>query len=89
VTTMTVTPIRPYTVPSVTAQPPASFGATVARLRRRRGMSQVVCANLVGRSEDWLSKVEHDRIPVDRLSVLRELARVLHVDLGVLIEVAR
>ncbi|WUR62257.1 helix-turn-helix domain-containing protein [Micromonospora chokoriensis] len=71
-----------------TANPPASFGQTVARLRRRRGLSQVVCANLVGRSETWLAKVEHDRIPVDRLSVLRDLARVLGVDLTALIEVA-
>lgn len=66
----------------------SSFGATVARLRRRRGLSQVVCAQLVGRSETWLAKVEHDRIPVDRLSVLRELARVLGVDVRVLIEAA-
>ncbi|MGN9894035.1 helix-turn-helix domain-containing protein [Micromonospora sp. L31] len=71
-----------------TVNPPATFGQTVARLRRRRGLSQVVCAQLVGRSETWLAKVEHDRIPVDRLSVLRDLARVLGVDLAVLIEVA-
>ncbi len=67
---------------------PASFGATVARLRRRRGLSQVACAQLVGRTEGWLAKVEHDRIPVDRLSVLRQLAAVLGVDLAVLIEAA-
>jgi transcriptional regulator with XRE-family HTH domain len=65
-----------------------SFGSTVARLRRRRGMSQRACAELVGRTEDWLYKVEHDRIPVDRLSVLRELAAVLRVDVLTLVEVA-
>ncbi|MFU8876355.1 helix-turn-helix domain-containing protein [Micromonospora sp. SL4-19] len=80
---MIATVMRP-----VAANRPATFGATVARLRRRRGMSQVVCAQLVGRSETWLAKVEHDRIPVDRLSVLRELALVLGVDLAALIEVA-
>lgn len=71
-----------------TVTPAATFGQTVARLRRRRGLSQVVCAQLVGRSKTWLAKVEHDRIPVDRLSVLRDLARVLGVDLAALIEVA-
>jgi transcriptional regulator with XRE-family HTH domain len=63
-----------------------SFGACVARLRRRRGLSQEVCAGLVGRTADWLSKVENDRISIDRVSVLRQLASVLRVDLAVLVE---
>ncbi|MBQ0897192.1 helix-turn-helix domain-containing protein [Micromonospora sp. U56] len=79
---------RPATGRAI-VNPAVTFGPTVARLRRRRGLSQVVCAQLVGWSETWLAKVEHDRIPVDRLSVLRDLARVLGVDLAVLIEVAR
>ncbi|MEU4715522.1 helix-turn-helix transcriptional regulator [Micromonospora purpureochromogenes] len=87
--TMTITAVRPATVNRRAGlNQPVTFGQTVARLRRRRGLSQVVCANLVGRSETWLAKVEHNRIPVDRLSVLRDLARVLGVDLAVLIEVA-
>jgi ribosome-binding protein aMBF1 (putative translation factor) len=73
--------------PTITPAP-TSFGATIARLRRRQGLSQLVCAELIGRSEDWLRKVEHNKIPVDRLSVLRELARVLKVDILTLIEVA-
>ena len=74
---------RPLVTPA-----PDSFGAAITRLRRRRGMSQLVCAELVGRTEDWLRKVEHNRIPVDRLSVLRELARVLDVSVHDLIEVS-
>ncbi|SHN35269.1 helix-turn-helix domain-containing protein [Cryptosporangium aurantiacum] len=65
-----------------------SFGTTITRLRRRSGMSQIACAELVGRTPDWLSKVENDRIPVDRLTVLKELARVLDVDVFQLIEAA-
>jgi transcriptional regulator with XRE-family HTH domain len=71
---------------AVLAPSTESLGARIARLRRRRGMSQVACAGLVGRSEDWLSKVENGRIPIDRLSVLRELARVLRVDVLTLLE---
>jgi transcriptional regulator with XRE-family HTH domain len=66
--------------------PRAHLGARIARLRRRRGISQVACAGLVGRSEDWLSKVENGHIVIDRLSVLRELARVLRVDLTTLLD---
>jgi transcriptional regulator with XRE-family HTH domain len=71
---------------AVLTPPAESLGARIARFRRRRGISQVACAGLVGRSEDWLSKVENDHIPLDRLSVLRELARVLRVDLFTLLE---
>ncbi len=95
---MTTTATRPAVNPAARLIPrgprpliaPAadSFGATIARLRRRRGLSQLVCAELVGRTEDWLRKVEHNKIPVDRLTVLRELARVLRVDVRDLIEVA-
>lgn len=35
-----------------------SIGERIAFYRRRRGLSQVVLANLVGRTEDWLSKIE-------------------------------
>lgn len=61
-------------------------GARIARYRRRRGMTQECLAGLVGRTVDWLGKVEHDRIPVDRLSVLRALAVALRVSVGDLTE---
>jgi transcriptional regulator with XRE-family HTH domain len=41
-------------------------------------------AGLVGRSESWLSQVERGLRDVDSYSVLRDLARVLRVDIGTL-----
>ena len=60
-------------------------GARIARLRRRRGISQVALAGLVGRSESWLSQVERGQRGVDSLAVLREVARVLRVHLDDLV----
>jgi transcriptional regulator with XRE-family HTH domain len=62
-----------------------TIGERIAFYRRRRGISQVVLADLVGRTEDWLSKVENGRIVPDRLSVLRNLADHLDVGLGDLV----
>ncbi|MGH3976234.1 MAG: helix-turn-helix domain-containing protein, partial [Pseudonocardiaceae bacterium] len=53
--------------------------------RQRRGISQEVLAGLVGRTADWLSKIENNRIDLDRLSVLRSLASALDVTIGDLI----
>jgi hypothetical protein len=36
-------------------------------------MSQRVLADLVGRTEDWLNKVENNRIQLDRISVIQNL----------------
>jgi hypothetical protein len=41
-----------------------------------------VLADLVGRTEDWLNKVENNRIQLDRLSVISSLAQELDVTLG-------
>lgn len=62
-----------------------TIGERVAFYRRRRGMAQVVLAGLVGRTEDWLSKVENNRIELDRLSVIRILAEALDVALADLV----
>lgn len=62
-----------------------TIGERVAFYRRRRGMAQVVLAGLVGRTEDWLSKVENNRIELDRLSVIRSLAEALDVTLADLV----
>jgi transcriptional regulator with XRE-family HTH domain len=59
-----------------------TVGERVAWYRRRRGMSQEVLAGLVGRTVDWLSKAENNRIDLDRLSVVRTLADALDVTLG-------
>lgn len=59
-----------------------TIGERVSWYRRRRGLSQRVLADLVGRTEDWLNKVENNRIQLDRLSVIGALARELDVALG-------
>ncbi|MEO3776138.1 helix-turn-helix domain-containing protein [Micromonospora sp. B11E3] len=59
-----------------------TIGERVCWYRRRRGLSQEVLAGLIGRTADWLGKVENNRIELDRLSVIKSLAEVLDVPLG-------
>ncbi|WP_432902471.1 helix-turn-helix domain-containing protein [Micromonospora matsumotoense] len=59
-----------------------TIGERVAWYRYRRGLSQEVLAGLIGRTADWLGKVENNRIELDRLSVIKSLAEVLDVPLG-------
>ncbi|MEU0572461.1 helix-turn-helix domain-containing protein [Nonomuraea sp. NPDC005983] len=59
-----------------------TIGERVAWYRKRRGMAQEVLAGLIGRTADWLSKVENDHIDLDRLSVIKSLAIALDVSLG-------
>ena len=61
-----------------------SVGKRIAAYRRRRGLSQAALAGLVGRSESWLSQVERGVRSVDRMSVLLDLARLLHVEVQAL-----
>jgi transcriptional regulator with XRE-family HTH domain len=63
----------------------AGIGERIAAYRLRRGLSQATLAGLVGRSESWLSQVERGIRSVDRLSVLLDMARVLHVDVESLV----
>lgn len=63
----------------------AGTGERIAAYRRRRGLSQAVLAGLVGRSESWLSQVERGVRSVDRLSVLLDMAKILHIDVESLI----
>jgi transcriptional regulator with XRE-family HTH domain len=56
-----------------------TLGELIAYHRRRRGLSQVRFAELLDRSVSWVSQVERGVKPVDRLPVLREVARVLEV----------
>ncbi|MFI6527538.1 helix-turn-helix domain-containing protein [Streptomyces uncialis] len=61
----------------------ASVMTTGERLRYYRnkaGKTQAAVAGLVGRSEDWLSKVERNVIPVDSLSMLIAIAREVGLD---------
>jgi len=52
----------------------------IAIYRRRRGLTQLVLAGLIGRSESWLSQVERGIRPVDRLSVLIDISHILKID---------
>jgi transcriptional regulator with XRE-family HTH domain len=59
-----------------------TVGERIAFYRRRRGLTQAVLAGLVGRTEDWLSKVERGDRQIRRLDVLPEVAQALRVTLG-------
>ncbi|MBQ0983509.1 helix-turn-helix domain-containing protein [Streptomyces sp. F63] len=56
-----------------------TVGERIRYYRERRLLSQRNLAELVGRSENWIYKVEHGLLPVDRISVLWDLAQVLGV----------
>jgi transcriptional regulator with XRE-family HTH domain len=58
-----------------------SIAERVAFYRRRRGLTQVTLAGLVDRTPSWVEKIENGRAPLDRISVVRELARALDVSL--------
>ncbi|GAA0628337.1 helix-turn-helix transcriptional regulator [Sporichthya brevicatena] len=62
-----------------------TVGERVGWYRRRRGMTQEVLAGLVGRTVVWLGKIENGRTPLDRLSVIQELAEALDISIGDLI----
>jgi transcriptional regulator with XRE-family HTH domain len=55
------------------------IGERIAYWRQRRGLTQRILADLIGRSESWLSQVERGIRSVDRMSVMLDLASVLHV----------
>lgn len=59
-----------------------SIGERIAFYRKRRGHTQEVLAGLVGRSTDWLAKIETGRRKPPRIDMLTDLARVLRVPLG-------
>ncbi|GAB3149352.1 helix-turn-helix domain-containing protein [Microbispora hainanensis] len=61
------------------------LGRRVAYWRRRRGLTQQILADRLGRSISWLRKVEAGVRSADRLSVLDSLCEALNVDLQTLI----
>lgn len=65
----------------MTSEGRRAFGARVAELRTRRGLTQKELAADVGRTASWLSQVERGVQPVNRLDVLRLLADGLGVPL--------
>ncbi|MEV7214223.1 helix-turn-helix transcriptional regulator [Kitasatospora cineracea] len=62
-----------------------TFGEFIAKLRGRKGWYQRDLAAEVGRSEDWVSGVERDVIPVRKVEMLSLLARVLGTTLDKLL----
>ncbi|GLW98886.1 helix-turn-helix transcriptional regulator [Microtetraspora sp. NBRC 16547] len=64
-----------------------SVGQRVRALRLRKGLGLRACAELCGRTEEWLRQVERGEQRLDKLSTLVSLAGVLGVrDLGLIVE---
>lgn len=59
-----------------------TVGERIRFYRRRRGLTQEVLANLVGRKVDWLSKIERGERDIRRLDVVAELAQALRVSIS-------
>jgi transcriptional regulator with XRE-family HTH domain len=59
-----------------------TIGQRVAWYRARRGLTQEVLAGMVGRTTDWLGKIENGRANLERLSVIKSLADALDVTVG-------
>lgn len=57
-----------------------SVGDRIAIYRKRKGIGQKQLAELVGRSESWLSQVERGLTVIDKLSLLIQIAKILDVD---------
>jgi transcriptional regulator with XRE-family HTH domain len=56
-----------------------TIGDRIKYYRDQRGLSQKTLGELVGRTENWVWKVEHGQLPVDRVPLLMDLARVLRI----------
>ncbi|WP_433133509.1 helix-turn-helix domain-containing protein [Micromonospora sp. CA-240977] len=61
------------------------IGRRVASWRVRRQMTQQMLADRLRRSKSWVDKIERGARPLDRYSVIQELAHVLRVDPEVLL----
>lgn len=59
-----------------------STGERVAIYRKRRGLTQRELGELVGRTDEWVRKVESGRHEIDRVSVLRQISSVLGIGLA-------
>lgn len=61
------------------------LGRRIAYWRRRRGLTQVIFADRIGRSRSWVVKIEAGQRSAAKLSVLDIICDVLAVDLSTLI----
>jgi transcriptional regulator with XRE-family HTH domain len=57
----------------------------VAQWRVRRGLTQQMLADRIGKSKSWVDKVERGVRTLDRFSVIQEVARVLRVEASELV----
>ncbi|WP_431888755.1 helix-turn-helix domain-containing protein [Nocardiopsis alba] len=65
--------------------PDLTTGERIRLVRERRGLTRPVLAGLVGRSPDWLKKIENGDRPIRSITHLVRLATALHVsDVSVL-----
>ncbi|WP_279579328.1 helix-turn-helix domain-containing protein [Fodinicola feengrottensis] len=56
------------------------MGQRIQTVRERKGKTRAVVAGLVGRSEEWLKKIEKGRLQTPRFAMLVNLAEALQVD---------
>jgi transcriptional regulator with XRE-family HTH domain len=63
----------------------AELGSRIAYWRRRRGVTQRLLADRIGRSKSWLEKVEAGTRSANRLPVLLAICQELRLDLPVLL----
>jgi transcriptional regulator with XRE-family HTH domain len=61
------------------------LGTRIAYWRERRGMTQLLLADRIGRSKSWIEKVEAGRRSANRLPILQAMCEELRIDLPVLI----
>ena len=63
----------------------SELGTRIAYWRERRGMTQRLLADRIGRSKSWIEKAEAGTRSADRLPILLRICQELRVDLPVLI----
>ncbi|GGM08433.1 helix-turn-helix domain-containing protein [Micromonospora yangpuensis] len=68
------------TRPTVHGGEQLPIGRRVARWRVRRRLTQQMLADRLGKSKSWVDKVERGVRALDRYSVVRDIATVLHID---------
>jgi transcriptional regulator with XRE-family HTH domain len=61
------------------------LGARIAYWRERRGVTQKLLADRIGRSKSWIEKVEAGARSADRLPILLTICKELRIDLPALL----
>lgn len=61
------------------------LGSRIAYWRERRGITQLLLADRIGRSKSWIEKVESGKRSANRLPILQAICEELRIDLPVLI----